>query len=75
MDQREIIRQVLDERAETLRVPLVMRDMGGFSYQEIADALEIGLSAVKMRLLRARQEFRERYAALESAEPSSPSAA
>lgn len=75
MDQREIIREVLDGMVDTLRVPLVMRDMDGFSYQEIADELEIGLSAVKMRILRARQEFRERYTALESADPSSPSAA
>ena len=61
MDEREMIRHVLDQMAETLRVPLIMRDMDGFGYQEIADELGIGLSAVKMRILRARQEFRERY--------------
>jgi DNA-directed RNA polymerase specialized sigma24 family protein len=28
------------------------------AYQEIADTLRIGLSAVKMRIKRAREEFR-----------------
>lgn len=75
MDQRQLIREILDGMADTLRVPLVMRDMDGFSYQEIAEELDIGLSAVKMRILRARQEFRERYEALQEMEPSSPTAA
>ena len=75
-DQRAVIRAVLDEMTDTLRVPLIMRDMDGFSYQEIADELGVGLSAVKMRIARGRDEFRQRYADLseESAEPS-PSAA
>jgi RNA polymerase sigma-70 factor (ECF subfamily) len=50
--------------SDTLRVPLVMRDMDGLPYQEIADILGLGISAVKMRIKRARDEFRERYAAL-----------
>lgn len=67
-NQRERIGLVLDAMAETLRVPLLMRDLDGLSYQEIADALGVGLSAVKMRIKRAREEFRERYAALEAEE-------
>lgn len=42
----------------TLRVPLVMRELDEMSYEEIAQSLEISLSAVKMRILRARQELR-----------------
>ena len=64
MDERARISFVLDQMTETLRVPLLMRDMDGFSYQEIADELGVGLSAVKMRILRARDEFREHYEAL-----------
>lgn len=60
-DQRAVIEQVLDEMSETLRVPLVMRDLDGLAYQDIADALDVGLSAVKMRIKRAREEFRARY--------------
>lgn len=44
---------------DTLRVPLVMRELDEMSYDEIAAALGLSLSAVKMRILRARQELRE----------------
>ena len=60
-DKRQRIEQVLDLLSDTLRVPLIMRDMDGYSYQEIADALGVGLSAVKMRIKRAREEFRRLY--------------
>jgi len=60
-DAREQIDEILDSMSDSLRVPLIMRDLDQFSYQEIADTLGIGLSAVKMRIKRAREEFRERY--------------
>ena len=58
---RERIAAVLDSMTETLRVPLVLRDADGYSYQEIADHLGIGLSAAKMRIKRAREEFRAHW--------------
>jgi RNA polymerase sigma-70 factor (ECF subfamily) len=61
VSQRERIVLILDSLSETLRVPLVLRDADGASYREIADRLGIGLSAVKMRIKRAREEFRERW--------------
>jgi len=61
LSQRERIVFILESLAETLRVPLVLRDADGASYQEIADRLEISLSAVKMRIKRAREEFRSRW--------------
>ncbi|MBC8425807.1 sigma-70 family RNA polymerase sigma factor [bacterium] len=60
-DMRDRIRTVLDTLPDTLRVPLIMRDLDGFSYREIADSLDLGLSAVKMRIKRAREEFRRLY--------------
>lgn len=68
LDRQEAIRQVLDEMPDTLRLPLLLRDLDGLSYQEIADTLEIGLSATKMRIKRAREQFREIYDELEIAE-------
>ena len=59
--RQEAIQQILDSLPDTLRIPLVMRDVDGYTYQEIAETLDIGLSAVKMRIKRARAEFRERY--------------
>ncbi len=61
-DRRDRIRETLEEIPDTLRVPLVLRDMDGLSYQEIADQLGIGLSAAKMRVKRGREAFRTRYA-------------
>ncbi len=66
-DRRRLIGRVLDGMADTLRVPLLMRDMDELSYQEIAEALGIGLSAAKMRVRRARAEFRRCYEELSGA--------
>lgn len=63
MDNRRRIAGVLESLPPALRVALVMRDMDELSYEEIAAELGIGLSAVKMRISRARQEFRRRYQA------------
>ncbi len=60
-DTRARVGQTLLAMNETLRIPLVLRDMDGMSYQEIAEELGIGLSAVKMRIKRGRAEFRELF--------------
>ena len=59
-EKREQIAEVLDSLPETLRLPLVMCDVDGLPYQEIADTLGIALSATKMRIKRGREEFRRR---------------
>lgn len=58
---RDRIMRVLDLMSDTLRIPLMLRDGDGESYDEIAAHLGIGLSAVKMRIKRARIEFRQRF--------------
>jgi RNA polymerase sigma-70 factor, ECF subfamily len=60
-DDRQRIAKILESLPGTLRLPLVMRDMDEISYEEIASSLSISLSAVKMRIKRAREEFRRRY--------------
>lgn len=65
--RRRRIGAVLNALPATLRVPLVMCDMDELSYDEIARHLGIGLSAVKMRIKRAREQFRLRYALEEAA--------
>ncbi|NNE10077.1 MAG: RNA polymerase sigma factor [Gemmatimonadetes bacterium] len=64
--KRKRIRETLEKMPETLRVPLILCDLDGFSYQEAADQLDIGLSALKMRVKRAREQFREKYGDRES---------
>ena len=64
-DERARIRAVLDSLPDSLRVPLVLCDVDGLSYVEVQTQLGIGLSATKMRIARARDEFRKRWAALQ----------
>lgn len=61
--EAEHIRAVLDEMPEKLRIALVLRDLDGFAYEEISEMLDIKLSATKMRIKRAREEFRRRFVA------------
>lgn len=68
-DDRTRIAATLESMGDTLRVPLVLRDVDGLSYDEIAERLGIGLSAVKMRIKRGREEFRRVFAALGSVSP------
>jgi RNA polymerase sigma-70 factor, ECF subfamily len=59
---REQIVDILDTMPDTLRIPLMLRDADGQSYDEIASQLAISLPAVKMRIKRAREMFRARFA-------------
>lgn len=57
-EQRQRIARVLDAMTDTLRIPLILRDADGMSYEDIAERLGIRLPAVKMRIKRGREEFR-----------------
>lgn len=48
---------LLHHVSEEHKVVMVLRDMHGYSYQEIADVLNISLPAVKSRLHRGRAAF------------------
>lgn len=61
MSNREYIGSILDSMSKTLRVPLILCDMDELSYEEVAQSLGISLSAAKMRIKRAREEFRSLY--------------
>mgnify|MGYP000591482974 CR=1 FL=1 len=56
------IQEVLDAMPETLCVPLLLRDMDGLSYQEIADTLGITRNHVGVLLLRGRKKLRAQLA-------------
>lgn len=58
---RECISRVLRQLDRQQSRLLVMRDFDDLSYDEIAAALKLGLSAVKMRIHRARLSFQELF--------------
>ncbi|HWB78330.1 MAG TPA: sigma-70 family RNA polymerase sigma factor [Nannocystaceae bacterium] len=53
------IEAVLAEMGEEQRSVLVLRQLHGLDYQEIADALELDLGTVKSRLHRARAKLQQ----------------
>jgi RNA polymerase sigma-70 factor (ECF subfamily) len=59
-DRRRKVRYAIDSLPEHFRMMLVLRDLEGFSYEEIASMLELPLGTVKSRINRARLEFKRR---------------
>ncbi len=51
--------RILHSLTDNDRQIIILRDYYEFTYQEIADILNLSLAAVKVRLLRARQKIRE----------------
>jgi RNA polymerase sigma-70 factor (ECF subfamily) len=61
LDEGEGVRCALAKLPARYRVPLLLHTYAGHSLTEIADALGCSHAAVKMRLVRARERFREVY--------------
>jgi RNA polymerase sigma factor (sigma-70 family) len=60
------IRQAMRELSFNQRTVLVLREIEGLSYEEIAQAMGISLSAVETLLFRARRALREQLEAAEN---------
>ncbi|MDE2125782.1 MAG: sigma-70 family RNA polymerase sigma factor [Armatimonadetes bacterium] len=60
-DARILVEQLLDALDAPMRAVLVLRELEGLEYEEIAIALRIPVGRVKWRLHRARALFRELY--------------
>ena len=60
-DMRKSIETVLAHISENASEILYLRYFEEMDYKSIAEKLNIGLSAAKMRLKRAREEFKEQY--------------
>jgi RNA polymerase sigma-70 factor (ECF subfamily) len=63
LDEREPVMRALAQLPAIYRLPLVLHSCEGHSTQEIADVLGCSNSAVKTRLFRARERFRQVYQA------------
>ena len=57
---QEYVQMCLNSLSEEHRLILIMREMQGLSYEEIADTLDCSLGTVKSRLNRARHALKDR---------------
>lgn len=58
VDIPNLVRTAIEKIPERLRVPLVMRDIEGLSYKEIADSLGTEVGTIKSRIFRARETLK-----------------
>jgi RNA polymerase sigma-70 factor (ECF subfamily) len=61
-EREALIEVALGEINPNFRAVLVLREIEGLNYDEIADILEISLGTVKSRILRGREALRQRLA-------------
>jgi RNA polymerase sigma-70 factor (ECF subfamily) len=71
VDDRLQVQAALSSLPQDQRVPIVLRDVRGLSYQEIADATGVPIGTVKSRIARGRMEL---AALLKQGEPAPGSA-
>ena len=57
---RIAIHKTLGEIDQRLRVAVILRDIEGLSYNEIADTLQVSLGTVKSRILRGREAMKSK---------------
>ncbi len=57
-DIAEIVRKAIDQLPEKLKIPLLLKDIEGLSYQEIAESIQCEIGTVKSRIFRAREGLR-----------------
>ena len=60
-EERDYVQQVLDRLEPSYKLPLILRYWEDSSYEEIAEIMNISVSAVKSRLFRARQQVAALY--------------
>jgi RNA polymerase sigma-70 factor (ECF subfamily) len=65
-EQSAILVDALDELEEGRRTVVVLRDLRGFAYEEIAEQLGIPIGTVRSRLSRAREDLRRRWKEIQS---------
>jgi RNA polymerase sigma-70 factor (ECF subfamily) len=60
------VHALLAQLGEDLRVTLLLREVVGFSYVEIAEQLGVPIGTVRSRLSAAREQFRRLWERMEA---------
>jgi len=63
-DRQRLVQQALSELSEEFRTALVLKEMEGMSYEEIAEVVDVPLGTVRSRIHRARLELRAKLSLL-----------
>jgi len=63
-ERHALIQEALTRENPSFREAVVLRDITGLSYEEIADILQVSLGTVKSRILRGREALRQELAVL-----------
>jgi RNA polymerase sigma-70 factor (ECF subfamily) len=61
LEQRQLVERLLGELDDKDQIMLVMKEVEGFSVEEIGEILELNVNTVKVRLFRARGRLMETY--------------
>jgi RNA polymerase sigma factor (SigM family) len=64
----QTVERIMRQLPERMRTILYLREIEGFSYDELAAAMELNMNQVKVTLHRAREKFREVEARMERSE-------
>lgn len=59
-ERQQLVRKALGELAEEYRTALILKEMDGLQYDEIAKIVNCPIGTVRSRIHRARQELREK---------------
>ncbi|MFH1302474.1 MAG: sigma-70 family RNA polymerase sigma factor [Planctomycetota bacterium] len=70
-ERKKMVHQALNELSEEYRTPLILRELEGMSYGEIADITSIPLGTVRSRIFRGRNELKQKLNTLFQEEPKS----
>jgi RNA polymerase sigma-70 factor, ECF subfamily len=73
-EQRDLLDRLLVELDEKDRAMLVMKEVAGFTVEEIGEVLELNVNTVKVRLFRARGRLMDVYRRRLKSYPPRPSA-
>lgn len=59
-ERMRVLEKALSQVKESFRVAVVLRDIEGLSYEEIAQILKVSIGTVKSRILRGREALKQR---------------